>query len=525
MHAQGGPALPDHDATDGPDLSSPALLHGLTQVSQDGLYAVAADGRVLAWSWGAETLYGYTAAEALGQDAADLLVPEPARAEWTALLHEAKVTGSAIQQATRRRKDRSELHVQALLKWIPSKATATAPGFLAVGDRDLTEAQRLEQELSEQVWSLTGVQEFLRSVLDASTDYSIVALDLAGNVIEWNPGAAADFGRSAADAKGKALASMVQAPVPADAEALRSTLARGLADGRCEAELALARRDGTMFPARMTVTARRDAFGTPVGSVVIVKDISAERQAEVERRTALERLLEIRRLKEVGDIKTQLLNTASHELGTPLTPIRIQLQVLQKARDRLDPALHKPVDALERNFRRLAAVIQAMIEVVRLQGGGLQLRPEPVQLRGLVDEVSRPIQAAAAQANVVLSTDVDAALTVKADPHRLGQAIGALVANAVKFTPAGGQATVSARAEGGQVAIAVTDTGIGMTNEQLGRLFEPFSQVHDTSQRTDAGVGIGLYTCKAIIEAHGGKVTAMSPGPGKGSAFTISLPA
>ena len=91
-----------------------------------------------------------------------------------------------------------------------------------------------------------------------------------------------------------------------------------------------------------------------------------------------------------------------------------------------------------------------------------------MQLRGLVDEVSRPVQAAGTQANVTLSTDVDGAVTVRADPHRLGQAIGVLVANAVKFTPAG--------------------------------------------------------TCKTIVEAHGGKVVAQSAGPGLGSTFTISLP-
>jgi signal transduction histidine kinase len=108
---------------------------------------------------------------------------------------------------------------------------------------------------------------------------------------------------------------------------------------------------------------------------------------------------------------------------------------------------------------------------------------------------------------------------------RIEQVLSNLVTNAIKFTPEGGSIDVEAHGTPGQVIVRVTDTGVGMTKEQLDRLFQAFTQVHDNPEQRLRGTGLGLYISKGIIEEHGGSVSAASRGPGQGSTFTVILPA
>lgn len=517
--------MPDHDPAAGARLGpgdQGRIAEALVATSHDALMAIDGSWTILAWNWGAQNLYGYSDDEACGRNALDLLVPPAHQEEARTALRECLATGSAILDAVRRRRDGVEVHVQALFRWFPGAAGQA--GFTAVGDSDVTEARRLERELSQQVWSLTGVQEFLKSVLDASTDYSIVALDLERRVVAWNAGARYDFGYDFEVAKDRPILPLVAGPEPVDQKSLLAALESCLATGRAEAELRMSRQDRRTFPARATITLRKDAFGSPVGFVLIVKDVSEERRAEEERRLALERLLEIRRLGEVDKVKTAVLNTTSHELATPLTPIRLSLRILKSMREeQLGEAGRKAVVAIDRNFERLYQVVQGMVDVVRLQGV-VQLEKRPFDLAALARGLVAANQEAATASGLRLSCVAPPSLTVNADAERLRQVGQHFVANALRFTPPGGEVVVRVAADAPSVVLAVQDTGRGLSAEQIVRLFQPFSQVHDTSQETKGGIGVGLYVCKAIVEAHGGNVLATSDGPGKGSTFRAQVP-
>ena len=152
---------------------------------------------------------------------------------------------------------------------------------------------------------------------------------------------------------------------------------------------------------------------------------------------------------------------------------------------------------------------------------------QALDLRDVVMQSVENYLAPAGAAGVTLRLghpDSTPSLPVVADPSRLGQVFDNLLSNAVKFTPRGGTIRIDARADAAHAEVTVRDDGMGMRPQDLGRLFMPFSQVHDTMQRNSPGTGLGLYVSRGIMEAHGGTILAASDGLGKGSTFTVRIP-
>ena len=500
--------------------SAARVVGALVDSTMDAIIALDRDGRVLRWSWGATNLYGHEAKDAVGRPVAELIVPPPLAPDWQAALAECVATGSAVRDGVRRRRDGVEVLTQSLLRWVP--AADGEDGFVVLCDSDVSEPRRLEGELSDQVWRLEQVEQFLKGILDASADYSIVALDLERKVAAWNTGATYDFGYAPGEVQGRPFEPLVAGAAEADKRALDAAFEACRRDGHVEVELAMSRQDRREFPARLTLTVRKDPYGEAAGFVLIAKDLSDERRAEQERRLALERLLEIRRLAEVDKIKSAILNTTAHELATPLTPIRLQLHVLKSGLGE-SPSMRKAYDTVQRNFSRLTQVVQGMVEVVNLQGG-LRLERRILDLAASMRGLVESNEGAAQAAGLRLRADALQPTPVHGDAVRLMQLGQHLLDNALRFTPSGGHVDVEVSQAGGQARLRVTDQGPGLTPAQIDRLFAPFSQVHDTTQHTRGGVGVGLYICKAIADAHGGRIWVESPGPGRGSSFVVDLP-
>jgi len=262
-----------------------------------------------------------------------------------------------------------------------------------------------------------------------------------------------------------------------------------------------------------------DAFSRfLVGFRFLVDDL--ERAHEARRQ-------EMDRLREVDGLKTRFINMAAHELGTPLTPIRMQLHVLGQCGG-LDERQRRSLSIVVRNVDRLAYLVEDLLSVARLEHRSMRHEPVPVRISALVAEQIDTFQDIADDQGVALVADAKDIVCV-VDPHRLGQVLQNLIANAVRFTPTGGQVTVSCRPEAHALLVAVRDTGVGLTADQVARLFRPFSQVHDRGPITGdrvlcEGSGLGLYICKGIVEMHGGRIWCESEGPGRGATFTLRLP-
>jgi signal transduction histidine kinase len=211
----------------------------------------------------------------------------------------------------------------------------------------------------------------------------------------------------------------------------------------------------------------------------------------------------------------------AHELRHPLSTIQLAAAMLQ--RDRSEATRDRAAVLITRSATRLTRVVEDLVDVTRLRAQAISLRTEPVSLAdvlGVVIETARPVVSARQQ---VLTATIDAPdhLQVEGDPDRLQQVFGNLLSNASRYSPEGAEITVSARTSGNTVVVTVHDTGVGIDDHMLERIFEPF--VRD-SARTSEGLGIGLALARSLVTRHGGTITADSEGPGRGSTFTVTLP-
>jgi signal transduction histidine kinase len=186
----------------------------------------------------------------------------------------------------------------------------------------------------------------------------------------------------------------------------------------------------------------------------------------------------------------------------------------------------RALDALDRSARAQAAVLNDIVDESRIVRGTLRLDIRRVQLADIIRDAVETVEPAAKAKRIALSVDLGEGLPViDADPDRLRQVLWNLLANAVKFTPEGGRIDVAGRHVNETIQIAVTDTGCGITPEFLPFVFDRFRQEDASSTRPHAGLGLGLAIVRHLVEAHGGTVRAESTGPGRGSRFTVTLPA
>lgn len=269
----------------------------------------------------------------------------------------------------------------------------------------------------------------------------------------------------------------------------------------------------------------RDATGTITGvlcSAADRTDAAARARLEEAKDTLA---AEMENLQQEQRQHLRAWSAATHELKNPLTPLLVRLRMLRRSLgDDITAAQAKNLDVLERSAHRLTALATDILDMARAQNQALKIEAKPVDLGGLLEAEVEAAQGSAQEAGVAVECDVDGPLEALADDGRIGQVVQNLLANAIKFTPEGKTIRVTAQRDGDEARIDVTDEGIGISEEGLALLFRPFSQVHDPSATDVAGTGLGLYICKSIMEAHGGRIEATSAGDGKGSTFTLFLP-
>jgi signal transduction histidine kinase len=231
-------------------------------------------------------------------------------------------------------------------------------------------------------------------------------------------------------------------------------------------------------------------------------------------------------LKEADQRKDEFLAMLAHELRNPLAPIRNAVEILRLAGP-ADTVVAKAREIISRQVSHMARLVDDLLDVARIARGKVQLRTEHCDLGLVVRQTAEDYRSTFLANEISLFVSVlERPLAVTGDPIRLAQVIGNLLHNAGKFTPQGG--TVSVRADvdpvSGCAVVAVQDSGVGLEESVLWRLFEPFSQADQALDRNKGGLGLGLALVKGLIELHAGSVTAESDGLGHGSTFTVRLP-
>ncbi|WP_433462968.1 ATP-binding protein [Spirillospora sp. CA-128828] len=215
-----------------------------------------------------------------------------------------------------------------------------------------------------------------------------------------------------------------------------------------------------------------------------------------------------------------MVSDVSHELRTPLSNIRGWLEAAQDGVAELDPAL---TASLVEEATLLQHIVDDLQQLALADVGRLRLHPEPVDVADLVEQLATVYRAAAEAAELVLTVEVTGRPHLDADPVRLRQAVGNLLANAVRYTPAGGRVTLRAHADGDDVLIEVADTGPGIAPEHLPYVFDRFWRAEKSRSRQTGGSGLGLAIVRHLAEAHGGSA-AVRGEPGRGATFVLRLP-
>jgi two-component system, OmpR family, sensor histidine kinase BaeS len=229
------------------------------------------------------------------------------------------------------------------------------------------------------------------------------------------------------------------------------------------------------------------------------------------------------RLEDVEATRRRLLSDLAHELRTPIATLSMYHEGLFDGVTDLSTETQKVLSAQTDRLARLAEDID---DVSWAEEGRLRLDRHPQQVQDLITTTAHGIRARYVDKGIALVIDVapESGLTVDVDDARIGQVLGNLLTNALRHTPPGGRVTITARSETDEVAIAITDTGEGILPAQLPHVFERFFRGDTARNRDRSGSGIGLTISKAIIDAHGGSITAHSDGSGQGARFEILLP-
>ena len=281
---------------------------------------------------------------------------------------------------------------------------------------------------------------------------------------------------------------------------------------------ALRRRDGSEIPIEDSGAPIRNSEGRIIGIILVFHDVSE--------RYALERELrrKTRALEETDRRKDEFLSMLAHELRNPLAPLSAGVRLLSHP-SRTEASLANVAAMMDRQVKHMARLVDDLLDVARLARGSIELRLDDVDLAGVLDQAIEMSQPSMARKGIVLeSPRVEAGLWMRGDRARLVQVFSNLLSNAVKFTDAGGTVAVEALEMGGGARFVVRDSGHGIDRADLPHIFDLFTQGKRSLDRSEGGLGIGLTVVRALVEMHGGSVTASSGGPGQGSEFAVWLP-
>jgi PAS domain S-box-containing protein len=290
-------------------------------------------------------------------------------------------------------------------------------------------------------------------------------------------------------------------------------MAIALREGRAfrNEEVIIERPDGSRVFVAVNIDPILDDEGRIVGAINAFHDVTVLKESE-------------KALREAARRKNEFLATLSHELRAPLAPVLASLEIMRLAPG--DEVRREDARAtIERQTRRLASLVDDLLDVSRITAGKFELRKRPVSLAEIVESALVDLRPAISAAEQTLTLNLPEPIHLNADPGRLIQVLENLLDNATKYTPRGGRITVTASRSASQATIMVQDTGAGIEEGHLTSIFEMFHQARGDHASGDSGLGVGLALARSLVDMHGGSIRAESAGPGSGSTFTVILPA
>jgi PAS domain S-box-containing protein len=358
-------------------------------------------------------------------------------------------------------------------------------------------------------------EQLFRLLVESVKEYAIFMLDPSGRVMTWNAGAERIKGYPAQEIVGRHFAVFF---TPEDVRTGKpdAELRAATEQGSSEDEGWRVRRDGTRFFASVVITALRGPDGALRGFAKITRDLTERRRGEEARRSLAE-------AREAVRSRDDFLAVASHELRTPLTCVQLVTQSLARQTHEGEPVTAQQADRLEqlqRHVARLGELVNGLLDLAEMSRGALQLEPAPFDLAELVHEVAARFEPDVRRKGAALSVHAPGPLAGRWDRRRVGDAIAAVLGNAVKY---GGRSPIeiTASRDDGRAVVVIEDRGPGIPVEDQSRVFERFERAAPVAHYP--GLGVGLWTARQILNAHGGDI-AVESASGKGARFSLRLP-
>ncbi|MBA2622303.1 MAG: PAS domain S-box protein [Chthoniobacterales bacterium] len=492
-----------------------AMKGAILDTSLDGFILMNHEGRIVDWNKAAERIFGAKRGEVIGQPVGETIVPERLRENREELArymasHDPSTLGTRYELPALRR-DGSEFPSEISISHIPG----TEPPLFARFVRDITERKRAEAALrsaTEQAEAAAG------AVAESAERFRLLAEVVSLQVWTAVPTGELDFAnQECAQYLDVELDSGIlgnnwtQFVHPEDLpEALRHWQHSVTTGERYETEFRLRRHDGVYRWFLVRAQAMQDPEGNVVkwfGSNTDIHDLkSAQGDAERANRT-----------------KDDFLAALSHELRTPLTPVLMTAAAL-RGDERLPPEAREQLGMMERNISLEARLIDDLLDLTRISRGQLHLRAQQCDAHSLIGLAVEIVRDDAMGKGISLQREFQAQNSgLTADPSRFQQLIWNLLRNSVKFTPRGGHILIRTCDEAdGHLHIEVCDSGVGIEPAALDKIFLPFEQ--GGGEHRFGGMGLGLAIARAIVDLHGGTISARSEGKDRGATFSVDLP-
>jgi len=387
---------------------------------------------------------------------------------------------------------------------------------------DVTRAARSARDAGVRLKAESRFRELLEAAPDA-----IIEVDRDGRIVLLNAATEQMFGYQREELLGQPVEGLIPQEARGRHGAHRAAywsnpVTRPMGFGMI---LLAQRRDGTEFPVEISLSPVKTDDGFRV--TAIIRDVTAKQKAEEAIREANQLLEEQnRQLDRANQLKSEFLASMSHELRTPLhTIIGFTELLAEELEGPLNDKQKRFLSHVHQDSRHLLELINDILDLSKVEAGQMQLHPEALDARTLINEAVNSIRQMADGRKVNVENRVRHETVIKADRVRFREILNNLLSNAVKFTPEGGTVWVESRAGGpGTTAFTVGDTGIGIAPEDHAAVFDKFRQVSSTTRGVREGTGLGLAIVKSYVELHGGTISLEST-PGEGSRFTFTLPA
>ncbi|HAT8179243.1 TPA: PAS domain S-box protein [Legionella pneumophila] len=393
--------------------------------------------------------------------------------------------------------------------------------------RDISDQKYLERQIREQNRELTETTNFLNNILESSTEYSIVAIDLDRTILAWNAGAQRNYGYTVDEMVNKQKINILFTKEDIETGQVDAFFNTALKTGKAEGIFERVRKNGECFTASATLSLRKTTNGTTIGYVLISKDITDQKRLEEQLRTKNIELEEKnRRVQEANRLKSEFLANMSHELRTPLNGIIGFTELIHDGKvGSVSKEQKEYLGDILSSSKHLLQLINDVLDLSKVESGKMEFHPEKVKLEKVIREVIDILRTFISKKQIHLETKVSPKLKqIFIDPSKLKQVLYNYISNSLKFTPDGGKISIHAIPEANNsFRIEVQDNGIGIHTEDLKHLFVEFQQLDASIAKKYQGTGLGLALTKRIVEAQGGEVGVKSTF-GKGSIFYAIFP-